>query len=281
MIRLALVLAACAPEPAPVDSDTDVDTAPPPWAGDGEAGTFALDLEVDGVDRSYFLHVPEDALAAMPDGPVPLLFGLHGAGDEGEHFVTATKLDDLADDNAFVVVGPDAMRGAWFLSAQEGWRSPDGNPTSLNNDLAFVLALIDELDAHYRIDHDRIFAAGFSRGAGFSGALATTSGWVETAAGTYTSPFAAHAISAGFDVFGGEGDFTEIEPKNPIWLVHGTSDTAVPFSYGETFAEDLEDAGWEATFTRVQGAPHNWLFQAQYGQDNQDLWDWCLAAVDE
>ena len=52
----------------------------------------------------------------------------------------------------------------------------------------------------------------------------------------------------------------------------------VPYSYGEAFAEDLEAAGWDVTFTSIQGAEHTWLWQSSLGQSNQDLWDWFMGS---
>ena len=42
----------------------------------------------------------------------------------------------------------------------------------------------------------------------------------------------------------------------------------VPYSYGAGFYNDLDAAGWDATFTEVSGGGHTWLF------DNQDMWDY-------
>jgi predicted esterase len=87
--------------------------------------------------------------------------------------------------------------------------------------------------------------------------LATLSGQAQTSLGDYV---AAYGINAGYDPFAGALDLSQSDPKRPIWLIHGTADEGVPYSYGEAFAEDLETEGWEVTFNTTQRAPHNWLW---------------------
>jgi poly(3-hydroxybutyrate) depolymerase len=257
------------------DSETDSEDLPPDELG--PAGRFTDVIEVDGIERAYTLYVPESAVAAMADGPVPVLFALHGAGDTGSNFTSATGLEDTADANAFVLFGPWALGAVWFWQEEEDWDSPDGNPSSLENDLQLVLDLISMARESYWLDGDMFYAVGHSRGAGFTGLTAILSGTAEPASGTWESPFAAYCVNAGFDATGGSVDPAPVEPKRPVWIIHGTSDTIVPYSLGESFYEDLEAAGWNATFTPVDGAGHTWLFQSSLGQTNQDLWDWFAA----
>jgi len=243
----------------------------------GPAGSFDESIEVDGISRSYTLFVPQSAVDAMAFEPVPLLFGLHGAGDTGANFIGATRLTDLAVDNAFVVVGPDGYNHGWFVQPNEGWPGADGESSSLPNDLALLLTLLDEISSAYWVDDQRIYTVGHSRGAGMSGLCATLSSQEETALGPYVSPFAAHGVNAGYDPYNGSLPLANSQPKRPLWIIHGTADTGVPYSYGEAFAADLEASGWDVTFTPIQGAGHNWLWQASYGQTDQDLWDWFMG----
>jgi poly(3-hydroxybutyrate) depolymerase len=259
---------------ADTDSDTDEDDPPPDELG--PAGRFTDVVDVDGIERGYTLYVPDSAVAAMADGPVPVLFGLHGAGDTGSNFISGTGLEGTADANAFVLFGPWALGAVWFWQEEEGWESPDGNPSSLENDLQLVLDLLAMARESYWLDSDRIYAVGHSRGAGFTGLSAILTGGIGIASGTWESPYAAYCVNAGYDGTGGATDLSAVEPKRPIWIIHGTDDSIVPYSYGETFYEDLDAAGWDVTFTPVEGAQHWWLFQSSLGQSNQDLWDWFM-----
>jgi polyhydroxybutyrate depolymerase len=213
----------------------------------------------------------------MDTGPVPLLIGLHGAGDSGDNFIQATGLVALATANAFVVVGPYGYNAGWFVQQNEGWPGADGNSSSLQNDIAFMELIIEETSADYWIDPDRIYAVGHSRGGGFTALLAITSGQMTTYLGAYESPFAAYGVNAGYDPFQGQVDAATAAPKRPVWVIHGTADGVVQFSWGEDLANDLTASGWDVTFTPVTGGSHTWLWQPALGQTNQDLWDYFLA----
>ncbi len=256
------------------DADTDSDTDSDPI---GPAGEFSEQITVDGVLRSYELYVPASATAAMQDAPVPVLITLHGAGDTGYNFIHATGLTSTADSQGFVLVGPDAYGGGWFLQQNEGWPGADGNSMSLQNDMELMLTILDELEAGYRVDDTRYYAAGHSRGGGYTALMASLSSQLSIASGTWVSPFAAYGINAGYDPAGGHFDMSAATPKRPIWVIHGTSDSTVPYSYGEDLAHELQIAGWDVTFTSVSGGGHSWLWRSNYGQTNDDLLAYFLA----
>jgi len=257
------------------DGGVAVDAAPDGGGSPdiGPAGQFTETLAVDGVTRTYQLYVPDSAVTDMADGPVPLLIALHGAGDSGSNFIAATGLTSSAAANGFVLVGPEGFNAGWFVQTDEGWPQADGYQTSLQNDAELLLTIIDETSADYWIDPDAVFAVGHSRGAGCVGLLATLSGDMTIASGTWQTPFAAYGINAGYDAAGGQQDMSLATPKVPILIIHGTSDGVVPFSYGEDLANDLITAGWDVTFTPVSGGAHTWLFQ------NQQLWNDLLSAA--
>jgi predicted esterase len=256
------------------DGDLDIDTDQPDVIG--PAGQTTEYITVDGMNRNYQLYVPDSAVTAMADSPVPVLITLHGAGDTGQNFIAATGLTGNADSNAYVLLGPQGYNNGWFVQEDEGWPSTDGYPTSLQNDAELLLRMLALTSYDYWIDVDSLYLAGFSRGAGATGLLAMFSGSLGIDSGTWVSPFAAYGIDAGYDATGGTEDLTMADPKRPIWIIHGTSDGVVPHWAGEEFAEELEIAGWDVLFTSITGAGHAWLWQSSYGYSNQDMWDWFL-----
>jgi poly(3-hydroxybutyrate) depolymerase len=259
------------------DTDADTDTGDDPPDEIGPAGRFTTVIDVDGIERGYTLYVPESAVDAMSDGPVPVLFAFHGAGDNGSNFISATGLEGTADANAFVLFGPWGLNAGWFVEASEGWSGADGYETSLQNDLQLVLDLSSTASESYWLDRDMFYAVGHSRGAGFTGLTAILSGGMSIASGDWESPFAAYGVNAGYDATGGSVDLAAVEPKRPVWIIHGTADSVVPYSYGSALNVALDGAGWDVTFTPVEGATHTWLWRSAYGQTNQDLWDWFAA----
>jgi poly(3-hydroxybutyrate) depolymerase len=260
-----------------IEPDSPEDVPPDEVLVIPEPGTYRETITVDDLTRSYVLNVPVTVPAAMAEGRVPFLIALHGAGDTGENFIFATRLTDTAAANAFVIVGPNGFNRGWFVSSSEGWPGSDGYDTSLQNDLVFMLDLIDYAYENFGIDRNRVYVCGHSRGAGMTGMLAFGSGLYTTSAGLYVSEFAAFAVNAGYDATGGSADLTRAMPKRPIWVIHGTSDSVVPYSSGESFANDLTAAGWDTTWTSIPGGSHTWLFQSSYGYTNQDLWDYFAA----
>ena len=255
--------------------DTAPETGPP--ISVGEPGQQKRTIKVDGVTRVFELYVPESAVDAMASAPVPLLIALHGAGDSGTNFIAATGLTSTAQDNSFVLAGPEGYNAGWFVQPQEGWPGTDGNESSLQNDAEFMLGIIDEVGLDYYVDYDRIYVVGHSRGAGCVVLFATLSGGMTIASGVWETPFAAYGINAGYDPAGGQFDFSQASPKRPLWVIHGTSDNVVPFSYGKALADALDGAGWDVAFTPVNGAGHTWLWRPQYGQSNQKLWEFLVS----
>jgi predicted esterase len=135
-----------------------------------------------------------------------------------------------------------------------------------------MLQLIDHGYDNWGIDRNAVYAVGHSRGAGMTAMLAIGSGRVTTVAGLYVSPFAAYCVNAGYDPYSGSMGYST-DPKRPVWVIHGSADSVVPFAMGEELANGLTAAGWDVTWTPVTGGSHTWLFQSSLGQTNQDLWD--------
>jgi len=267
--------------PAPNDASGG-GNQPCPTGAIGKSGTFDESVTIDKVSRTYVLDVSDAAVAAMSKGcGAPLVIGLHGAGDTASNFLAYSQLPDSGSKHGFVVAGPDAYAHLWMVSTSDGWPSTDGHPTSAQNDIALVQQIISDTGKAYRIDPKRIYVCGWSRGAGFTGFLAAGSDNPTAISGlgiTFTSPFAAFGMTAGFDAMAGTGvDYSKSSPKRPGWLIHGTADQAVPFSDGQTFASTLTKAGWTIKFTPVQGAPHDWLWQSKYGYSDDDLWAFFAA----
>jgi poly(3-hydroxybutyrate) depolymerase len=258
-----------------VDLDTP-DLLQPPI---GPAGRFDQDVMVDDVDRTYILVVPGSAVAAMANGPVPLLIALHGAGDNAQNFMTALQLDKLAARHAFVLAVPDAWAGAWIAQGAS-WNSQDGQPNSLRNDFHLLQKIIADTGAAYSLDSKRFFAAGLSRGATFTGTVATASNNPAAFGNEFVSPFAAYGVCAGQNagaLLWPGIDLAQSQPHRPVWIIHGDQDQVIPPSDGQQFADDLTGAGWPVTFTLVPGAPHDWLWRSPYGHTNDELWAYFLA----
>jgi polyhydroxybutyrate depolymerase len=98
-----------------------------------------------------------DIPRGLPRRPA-LVVVFHGLHESINEMVGQTGLDDVAARGKFVVAYPNALRGQrWPLNHQGG----DG-------DVQHVSGLIDQLVARLCLDPHRVYATGFSNGAGFA-----------------------------------------------------------------------------------------------------------------
>src|SRR5262249_28108973 len=129
-------------------------------------------IEIGGVMRDYILDVPE---SVRPRTPAPLLFDFHGFGHSGPGLWSVSRFRDLAPEAGLITVYPNGLPVRLRLRGQElenaGWQMFTIDD---NRDLAFVRALLDDLERRYCIDRARVFSTGFSNGAFFSALLGCT-----------------------------------------------------------------------------------------------------------
>jgi poly(3-hydroxybutyrate) depolymerase len=163
------------------------------------------------IPRTYQLFVPPD----LPDGPVPLLVGMHGLGGNGVQHANQTAWP------AFVT---EVKAIAVFPSGPRRW---DARPDS--EDVAFLRDVVADVRASRCIDARRIYAEGHSYGAFMAQRLACDAGDV----------FAAVASYAGGDIegsaVGGACDAGAVEPPAgyepvAVGMWHGTADAVVAYA---------------------------------------------------
>jgi len=129
-------------------------------------------IEAGGLLREYILDVPD---SIRPHTAAPLLFDFHGFGHSGAGVWAVSRFRDLAPQAGLITVYPEGLPVKLRLRGvdleQPGWEmfGIEGN-----RDLAFVRALLDDLERRYCIDRARVFATGFSNGAFFSSLLGCT-----------------------------------------------------------------------------------------------------------
>ena len=196
-----LGLACTSPQPEGEESAAPAGDPPVQTAGCGAeppigpGGSVTLSMRVGELDREYRVHLPA---GYDPDAPVSLLLDFHGYTGGAESEEEYTGLSDLADQRGFVVVypqgtafeGPDgASITSWNdlagsrpsgpegpICSQTAFEYPHppecGEPTpctwaTCHDDLAFVEALLDRLEATLCVDKERVFATGMSNGGMF------------------------------------------------------------------------------------------------------------------
>ena len=74
-------------------------------------------LTVNGLERTYLIHVPP---GLATDQPVPLVFVFHGLGEGANLIQQASGLNEISDTNGFIVVYPNGSGPSSALSWNAG-----------------------------------------------------------------------------------------------------------------------------------------------------------------
>jgi len=180
-------------------------------------------MEFEGTTRKYVEHIP-----STPNGSMPVLFQLHGLGDDCNNF-SQLGFEALAPN--WIIITPEAtvanVMGQPMGTAWAAGVGAEGVPMigsiELNsgvNDDGFILAILDSLENNFDIDTDSIFVTGFSMGGFMSNKMAVKH---------------ADRITAIASVSGTLGHFQPFEPTGKIntMHIHGTSDDMISYANAE------------------------------------------------
>ena len=106
-----------------------------------------------GVEREYLVRTP-----ANHDGSLPVLFFLHGLGDNITSCDQEFHFGQIAEEFGWAIVIPQARnQGIGTM-----WNA--GLMSSTIDDAGFLMALLDSLTVQYQLDPDSVFFSGFSMG---------------------------------------------------------------------------------------------------------------------
>ena len=186
------------------------------------AGDYQFDLTVGGAKRLYVLHVPPHTDQQL----LPIVMMLHGAGGTARNAARSYGWCEKADAEAFVAVFPQGLpvrpnRPAWFLTNPNVWNDLSGRtpgPRNQIDDIAFLSAVLDDVQNKCNIDRRRIYVTGFSNGASMSFTVASRMADRVAAVGPVSGHFWPHAEAATRAV--------------PLMLVVGTDDPLNPIDGG-------------------------------------------------
>ncbi|HXP89996.1 MAG TPA: alpha/beta fold hydrolase [Fibrobacteria bacterium] len=156
--------------------------------------TVTLNFGVNGTTRNAVVHVPSGV------NKPPVVYFVHGYGGTGASFESDTKGDAVADTAKFIAVYPSAIGGSWSMYD--------------TTDYPFLLALLDTVDARYKIDRNRVYCAGFSQG----GFISFGVGYKHPGTFAAVAPVSGHIPS-----------FSTAAPLKrpvPLFLTFGTNDVS-------------------------------------------------------
>lgn len=173
-----------------------------------KAGTTRETIEVDGLNRTYWLKVPSGYNGSTPTA---LLLEFHGLGLDGQAMMDASVSGwgDLTERETIVHAYPDGIDSAWNVG-------PCCTRERSVDDVAFARAIVERVASQGCIDRKRVYASGYSNGGGMSHYLACQASDI----------FAAVAPGA-FDLL--EENKDACKPARPITVIsfRGTEDPIV------------------------------------------------------
>jgi polyhydroxybutyrate depolymerase len=123
-----------------------------------EPGDHRRQLRVDGLLRSYSVHIPP---SYNPHTPVPVVLVFHPAMMNGNMMAGFCGLNETADRGGFVVVYANGTGSTpVFLYWNAG-----GVRGRVVDDVAYTDKLLDDLTSVVNVDSKRVYATGMSNGA--------------------------------------------------------------------------------------------------------------------
>lgn len=192
--------------------------------GQGQAGTFSVRFEHDGIMRAAVLHVPESYEA---DGRAALMLNFHGFGGTAVDHMETADMGSLAERDGFLVAYPQGSA----LDGSPHWNSALDTPDNKSDadDLGFVRALVARIATDYPFDPDRLYASGYSNGGMMAFALAC-----------YASELVAAVGVVSGQLMDASDTCAPVHPTAVITL-HGTEDRTIPYE-GNSEGLSAQDA---------------------------------------
>ena len=197
-------------------------------------------------ELGYYLYYPED-YETKSNEKFPLLLFLQGGGESGNTL------------NSLKTNGPPKMiaEGKQFPFLILAPQNPDKKKWW---NTRAVVQLLDSIVAHNRVDPERIYLTGLSRGGGAAWELAVQ----------YPKKFAALAVVCGMTPV---PYASWIDETMPIWVFHGEEDPIIPIAESEAMVAKLRKMGHDVKFTRYPDVGHDsWIKAYQ----TQELYSWLL-----
>lgn len=192
----------------------------------------------------YYLSYPPGYFEGE-DASYGILLFLHGGGEAGG------DLDDLQKN------GPPKMMA-------EGYPFPflvlaPQNPHQKKWwDIKAVNQLLDSIVANNRVDKNRMYLTGLSRGGSAAWEMAVQ----------YPDKFAALAVVCGMAPV----PYAHwLEKKMPIWVFHGAEDQVIPVTESDTMVRKLTEMGYDVKYSRYENVGHN-SWEKAY--TTEELYQW-------
>lgn len=245
-------------------SSASASTAGHRWsAGCGQAspvepGTSTTrHISIDGLDRTYVVHVPEHYHRWRP---TPVILAFHGRKSTGAEMEAYSGLSRLPA----IVAYPDGLPDD---EGKTGWEGAPYAPGA--DDIGLVKQLLDRFGRDFCVNGLRVYATGKSNGGGFTALLACQ---------------LPHRIAAFAPVAGAFYPQSAVgcrtSPPVPMLEFHGTADTIMEYEGGTSHGEDFPSIpAWLQGWVRHDHCRH--LTETTIGDDVERLaWSRCAGRTE-
>jgi poly(3-hydroxybutyrate) depolymerase len=212
-----------------------------PASAAAEAKVEKLTFGSGGVNRTYYLFVPEKAAG----GSAPMLLLLHGSGRDGKTLIDPWL--SLAKSEGIVLVAPDS-------SNRSGWRIPEDGPDFLHDLLELVRITRDV------VDERRMYVFGHSAGATQGLIMGLLESEYFAAVGVHAGVVPAHMAPM----------IDRAPRKIPMAIWVGTNDAFFPVAAVRQTRDALNAHGFNLQLTEIKGHTHDYYTPS--GGINKQVW---------
>lgn len=192
--------------------------------GPGQVDAHSLWVSASGKDVRHLVFTPS-GYGADSDRRYPLIVGLHGTAGDPAQVMEFQRLQELADRYGYMIVCPHSSGRGDFAHR-------------------YVLRVVDHVLETYRVDAERIFLMGFSRGGG--GVWELGQAYADRWAGL--APISPAT----------KGDTSPLDTMThlPVIVVIGDQDEAVSQSAVRRWVARMEELNMTHQFVELPGAGH-------------------------
>ena len=136
-------------------------------------------IQYDNLERCWLLLVP---MSLNESGKVPLIVDIHGGEDDMYQQRWTSDFANISMEQGFIVAYPQGHNNLWNM----GWdpiTCSAGILCTEEDDVGFILQMVDTITQNHSIDNTRIYSTGWSNGCGMTQRLAVEASDVFAAAG--------------------------------------------------------------------------------------------------
>lgn len=185
----------------------------------GYAGLVQKQFNTCGITRYYYIQTP-DAFEPTASYPLLLVFHGKGSGNKNKACVWKERIGDWINEKNYIAV---------YCRSYDDfhWYIEDACLSEVD-EICYVQTIINNMKSNYNIIDNKIYAMGTSNG----GALCQD----------LVREMDDFAAIASFAAYKWESyDFGTV-PKIPLMQVHGSEDNTIPYSGGDIFCLEFENA---------------------------------------